>query len=81
MTKGNERTEILKALGLQKAPELVPIRGQVAPAIAAALHQLSKESGMKVEAVVGLATSDWVQRTERRLRHTQSPAPIPGDQA
>jgi len=81
MAKHNERAEILKALGLQKAPELVSIRGHVAPAIAATLEQLSRESGMKVEEVVGLATSDWVERTERRLRQAQNSAPIPEDQA
>ena len=65
------RTEVLTALGLTKAPELVTIRGQVAPWVATTMEQLAKESGLKVEEVVGLAVGGWLERAQRRLRQAQ----------
>lgn len=72
-----ERSTVLESLGLRKAPELVAIKGQVAPSIAASLEALSRESGLKVEEIVGLAIGDWVRRTERRLKKASEPAMAP----
>jgi hypothetical protein len=72
-----QRREVLAALGLKKAPELVAVRGQVAPGVAATLERLARESGLKPDEVVGLAVTDWTQRAERRLRAAPSQPAIP----
>ncbi len=67
MTKIPNRSDVLAALGLQKAPEMASVRGQVAPKILEGLQAMAQESGVKEETIVGLAVTDWVKRAQRRL--------------
>jgi hypothetical protein len=74
MTDQPKRTEVLASLGLQKAPELASVRGQVAPKIQECLQAMAQESGIKEEAIVGLAITDWVKRAQRRLAKAKAEA-------
>ena len=67
-----ERRELLESMGLKKAPELVQVRGLVAPGVADTLENLAKESSLKVEEVVGIALADWTERIAKRLRRLES---------
>ena len=59
--------DILAALRMRKAPEMVSIKGLVAEGVAEALRSMAKAAKVKEEDIVGMAVTDHIHRAQRRL--------------
>lgn len=65
------RAEVLASLGLKKAPELVTVKGKVAPSVAEVIRSVAAEAGVAEEEVVGIALTDWAKKVQRKLDKAQ----------
>lgn len=71
------RAEVLASMGLVKAPELVLMKGKVAPDVAATVRAVVADTGMTEEEVVGIAVADWARRVDRKLAQAEKRAKKP----
>lgn len=61
------RAEVLAALGIKKTPELVNVKGKVAPSVAEIIRTAAADAGVSEEEVAGVALTDWAKKLERKL--------------